>query len=676
MEPRINASLNDNAEFSFKAIFFGDKVMKIKLKNGDIDLENGSDCYAAALKISDGLARNAVAAKVNGVLCDLSAKLADGDSLEIVTLKDKEGLDVYRHTCSHVLAQAVKNIFPTCSLAIGPVIENGFYYDIDFKTPITQDDLAKIESEMLKIIKANTVIERFELPREEAIELMRGFDERYKVELIEELPADAKISFYRQGKFTDLCRGPHLPSTGKIKAFKLTSLTGAYWRGNEKNKMLTRIYGTAFEKKSQLEEYLIASEEAKKRDHNKLGRDLGIFMTSDVIGQGLPILMPKGAKILQILTRFVEDEEARRGFMITKTPNMAKSDLYKISGHWSHYRDKMFILGEIDEHGESPKGEEIMALRPMTCPFQYQIFKNGLKSYRDLPCRYSETATLYRKEASGEMHGLIRVRQFTLSDGHIICTKEQVEEEFKRCLDLSYFILDALGMREDVSFRFSKRGKSKSDKYIDNDEAWNNTEAMMKVILDDLGLDYVEADDEAAFYGPKLDVQTKNVYGKEDTLITIQIDFAAGESFDMQYVDVDGVKRHPYVVHRSSIGCYERTLAMLVEKYAGAFPLWMCPTQVKILPITDRTLDYANEAAQKLSDAGIRCEVDKRNEKIGYKIREAKLEKIPYVLVVGDKEAADGTVNVNMRGTEDKTTLTLEEFIAKVVEEDRKKIIF
>ncbi len=362
--------------------------------------------------------------------------------------------------------------------------------------------------------------------------------------------------------------------------------------------------------------------------------------------------------------------------MITKTPNMAKSDLYKISGHWSHYRDKMFILGEIDEHGESPKGEEIMALRPMTCPFQYQIFKNGLKSYRDLPCRYSETATEFRKEASGEMHGLIRIRQFTLSDGHIICTKEQVEEEFRRCLDLSYFILDALGMREDVSFRFSKRGKSKSDKYIDNDEAWNNTEAMMKVILDDLGLDYVEADDEAAFYGPKLDVQTKNVYGKEDTLITIQIDFAAGESFDMQYVDVDGVKRHPYVVHRSSIGCYERTLAMLVEKYAGAFPLWMCPTQVKILPITDRTLDYANEAAQKLSEAGIRCEVDKRNEKIGYKIREAKLEKIPYALVVGDKEAADGTVNVNMRGTEDKTTLTLEEFIAKVVEEDRKKIIF
>lgn len=650
--------------------------MEINLKNGTLSVEEGATCLDAAGKISEGLARSAVAAKVNGVLCDLSAKLSAGDSLEIVTLKDKEGLDVYRHTCAHVLAQAVKNIYPTCSLAIGPVIDNGFYYDIDFNTPITQDDFAKIEVEMLKIIKANTPIERFELPRAEALKLMKKYKEKYKIELINDLPEDAAISFYKQGTFTDLCRGPHLPSTGKIKAFKLTSLTGAYWRGNEKNKMLTRIYGTAFEKKSQLEEYLIAAEEAKKRDHNRLGRDLGIFMTSDVVGQGLPILMPKGAKILQILTRFVEDEEAKRGFMITKTPNMAKSDLYKISGHWAHYRDKMFILGEIDEHGESTKGEEIMALRPMTCPFQYQIFKNGLKSYRDLPCRYSETATEFRKEASGEMHGLIRIRQFTLSDGHIICTKEQIEDEFKRCLDLSYYILDALGMRDDVSFRFSKRGKAKSDKYIDDDEAWNNTEAMMKVILDDLGLDYVEADDEAAFYGPKLDVQAKNVYGKEDTLITIQIDFAAGESFDMQYVDADGVKRHPYVIHRSSIGCYERTLALLIEKYAGAFPLWMCPTQVKVLPITDRTLGYAKSVAEKLILNGIRCEVDTRNEKIGYKIREAKMEKLPYVIVVGDKEAEEGTVNVNKRGVEEKQTLSVDEFIAKVVKEDAEKIIF
>ena len=650
--------------------------MNILLKNGSIQLDEGASCADAALKISESLSRSAVAAKINGKLCDLSCGLSDGDNLEIVTLKDKEGLDVYRHTCAHVLAQAVKNIYPTCNLAIGPVIDNGFYYYIDFKTPITQEDFVKIESEMLKIIKTNTPIERFELPRAEALKLMKKYKEKYKIELINDLPADSVISFYKQGTFTDLCRGPHLPSTGKIKAFKLTSLTGAYWRGNEKNKMLTRIYGTAFEKKSQLEEYLAAAEEAKKRDHNKLGRDLGIFMTSDVVGQGLPILMPKGAKILQILTRFVEDEEAKRGFMITKTPNMAKSDLYKISGHWVHYRDKMFILGEIDGQGESLKGEEIMALRPMTCPFQYQIFKNGLKSYRDLPCRYSETATEFRKEASGEMHGLIRVRQFTLSDGHIICTKEQIEDEFKRCLDLSYYILDALGMRDDVTFRFSKRGKSKSDKYIDNDEAWNNTEAMMKFILDDIGINYVEADDEAAFYGPKLDIQIKNVHGKEDTLITIQIDFAAGESFEMQYIDVDGTKQFPYVIHRSSIGCYERTLAFLIEKYAGAFPLWMCPVQVKILPITDRTLGYAKQVAEKLTLEGIRCEVDTRNEKIGYKIREAKLEKTPYVLVVGDKEAEDGSVNVNKRGVEEKYTVSADEFIAKVVEENSKKIIF
>ncbi len=651
--------------------------MNIVLKDGSkIEVNNGASCMQAASKISEGLARMAVAAKVNGELCDLSVKLKDNDALEIVTLKDKEGLEVYRHTCAHILAQAVKNIFPTCKLAIGPVIDNGFYYDIDFNTPITQDDFEKIETEMQKIINSRTVIERFELSREEALKLMTKYGEKYKIELINDLPDDAVISFYKQGSFTDLCRGPHLPNTGKIKAFKLTSLTGAYWRGNEKNKMLTRIYGTAFEKKAQLEEYLATVEEAKKRDHNKLGRDLGIFMTSDVVGQGLPILMPKGAKILQILQRFVEDEEAKRGFMVTKTPNMAKSDLYKISGHWSHYRDKMFILGEVDEQGESAKGEEIMSLRPMTCPFQYQIFKNGLKSYRDLPCRYSETATEFRKEASGEMHGLIRVRQFTLSDGHIICTKEQIEEEFKRCLDLSYYILDALGMRKDVTFRFSKRGKSKSDKYIDNDEAWNKTEAMMKVILDDLGLNYVEADDEAAFYGPKLDIQARNVYGKEDTLITIQIDFAAGESFEMYYVDADGTKQTPYVIHRSSIGCYERTLALLIEKYAGAFPLWMCPTQVKILPITDRTLIYAEEVADRLQRAGIRCEVDKRNEKIGYKIREAKMDKVPYVLVVGDKEAEDGTVNVNKRGVESKDTVKIESFIKKVIKEDNEKTIF
>lgn len=651
--------------------------MEILLKNGEkLQVNEGATCLEAAAKLSESLARSAIVAKVNGELCDLNTVLKDGQTLEIKTLKDKEGLEVYRHTTAHVLAQAIKNIYPTCNLAIGPVIDNGFYYDIDFNTPITLDDFSKIETEMNNIIKSKTPITRFELPREEAISLMKKFGEKYKVELIEDLPEGEHISFYKQGTFTDLCKGPHLTNTGKIKAFKLTSLTGAYWRGNEKNKMLTRIYGTAFEKKSQLEEYLVACEEAKKRDHNKLGRELELFMTSEVVGQGLPILMPKGAKIMQILTRFVEDEEEKRGFMITKTPYMAKSDLYKISGHWSHYRDKMFILGEIDDHGESINGEEVMALRPMTCPFQYQIFKNGLKSYRDLPSRYSETATLYRKEASGEMHGLIRIRQFTLSDGHIICTKDQVADEFKRCLDLSYYILDCLGMRQDVSYRFSKRGKSKSDKYIDNDEAWNNTEAMMKAILDDLKLDYVEADDEAAFYGPKLDIQAKNVYGKEDTLITLQIDFAAGTSFEMQYVDIDGSKQTPYVIHRSSIGCYERTLAMLIEKYAGAFPLWISPVQAKILPITDRTLDYANEICDKLRMMGIRCEVDKRNEKIGYKIREAKLEKVPYVLVVGDKEAEESSVNVNKRGVEEKTTMPLSDFIEQITKENAEKIIF
>lgn len=651
--------------------------MNILLKSGDsLAVNENASCLDAAKAISEGLARNAVAARVNGELVDLSTILKEGDSLEIVTMKDADGLHIYRHTCAHVLAQALKTIYPTCNLSIGPVIENGFYYDVDFKTPITQDDFAKIESEMQKIVKSDLPISRFSLPREEALKLMEGFDEKYKIELINELPEGETISFYKQGGFIDLCRGPHLPSTGRIKAFKLTSVTGAYWRGNEKNKMLTRIYGTAFEKKAELDAYLAQVEEAKKRDHNKLGRDLGIFMTSDVVGQGLPILMPKGAKLLQILSRFVEDEEAKRGFMITKTPNMAKSDLFKISGHWYHYRDKMFVLGEVDEKGESAKGEEIMALRPMTCPFQYQIYKNGLKSYRDLPCRYSETATEFRKEASGEMHGLIRVRQFTLSDGHIICTKEQVESEFKRCLDLSYYILDCLGMRNDVTFRFSKRGASKSDKYIDNDEAWNDTESMMKKILDHLEIDYVEADDEAAFYGPKLDVQIKNVFGKEDTLITIQIDFAAGESFDMNYVDVDGIKKTAYVIHRSSIGCYERTMAFLIEKYAGAFPLWFAPVQVKVLNLTDRTADYAKEIEESLLYEGLRAESDLRNEKIGYKIREARMEKVPYIVVVGDKEAAEGTVSVRKRGCEESVVMTKEAFIAQVLDENNKKVIF
>ena len=644
--------------------------MKISLPDGSaLELAANSTVADVAKTISEGLLRNAVCGKVNGTLVDLSHVLTEDCEVKIITLKDKEGLDVYRHTTAHVLAQAVKNIFPTSKLAIGPTVENGFYYDIEFKTPITRDDLVKIENEMKDIIKSDLPVERIVYSRQDALKIFKDFSEPYKVELINDLPKDSVISFYKQGDFMDLCRGPHLPSTGRIKAFKLTSITGAYWRGNEKNKMLTRIYGTAFEKKSELDDYLVALEEAKKRDHNKLGRDLGIFMTEEVIGQGLPILMPKGAKILQILSRFVEDEEEKRGFMITKTPNMAKNDLYRISGHWDHYRDKMFIIG--DEN--SP---EAMALRPMTCPFQYQIYKNGLKSYRELPCRYSETATEFRNEASGEMHGLIRVRQFTLSDGHIVCTPEQVKGEFKRCLDLSYYFLECLGMKEDVSFRFSKRGKSNKAKYIDNDKAWIETEALMKKILDDIGIDYVEADDEAAFYGPKLDVQIKNVYGKEDTLITIQLDFAAAHSFDMTYIDENGEKQYPFVIHRSSIGCYERTLALLIEKYAGAFPLWICPEQVRVMSLTDRTIDYAEEVAESLRKAGVRAKTDVRSEKIGYKIREAQMEKIPYMVIVGDKEKEEKTLSVRHRKDGDIGSFTLADFAAKVVEEDRTKKIF
>ena len=643
--------------------------MFITLNDGKkLEFEQEVTVATVAEKISESLKRNAVCGKVNGKLVDLSHVINEDASVEIFTLKDKEGMNVFRHTCAHVLAQAVKSIFPTCRLAIGPVIENGFYYDFDFTTPVTQADLAKIEQEMKKIIKSDLPIERFEISRKETIKIFKGFKETYKLELAEDIPDGEPISIYKQGAFVDLCKGPHLPSTGKIKAFKLTSITGAYWRGNENNKMLTRIYGTAFPKKAELEDYLVALEEAKKRDHNKLGRELGLFMTEETIGQGLPILMPKGAKIMQILNRFVEDEEEKRGFMLTKTPTMAKSDLYKISGHWYHYRDKMFILG--DEESD----DELLALRPMTCPFQYQIYKNGLKSYRDLPCRYAETATLFRNEASGEMHGLIRVRQFTLADGHVICTPEQIEEEFKRCLELCLFCLKALGMENDVTYRFSKRGANK-EKYIDNDEAWEQTQALMRLILNHLNVEYIEADDEAAFYGPKLDIQAKNVFGKEDTIMTLQLDFAAGKAFDMSYIDANGEKKTPFVIHRSSIGCYERTLAMLIEKYAGAFPLWISPLQVKILSVTDRSIDYAKSLADKLTYAGIRVECDFRSEKIGRKIRDAQLEKIPYMLVLGDREIENGsTVSVRERNGEN-YEMSTDEFIAKIVFEDKNKFI-
>lgn len=635
--------------------------MTVTLKDGStMEVEQGEKIIDVARKISEGLARNALIAKMNGKPVDLGRTI-DGDcTLEILTFKDEEGRDAYRHTCAHILAQAVKNLYPEAKLAIGPAIRTGFYYDFDFPSPITMDDLPRIEKEMESIIKADLPIERSVVTRKQALTRMRGFDEIYKLQLIEDLPRGSEITLYTQGNFVDLCAGPHLMSTGKVKCFKLTQITGAYWRGNEQNKMLTRIYGTAFEKKSELTEYLNAIEEAKKRDHNKLGRELGIFMTDELVGQGLPLLMPNGAKLFQILQRFVEDEEARRGYMLTKTPYMAKSDLYKVSGHWDHYKDGMFVLGD------EAMDDEVMALRPMTCPFQYLIYKNGIKSYRDLPCRYNETSTLFRNESSGEMHGLTRVRQFTLSEAHIICTPEQVEEEFKGVFELILYMEKCLGISDEISFRFSKWDPKNKKKYINDPKAWTETQALMKKILDDLHIDYVEADGEAAFYGPKLDLQARNVWGKEDTIITIQLDFCAAERFDMFYIAEDGTRKRPMVIHRSSIGSYERTIAMLIEKYAGAFPVWMSPNQVKVLALTDRTADKCKETVSRLQALGIRATADLRNEKIGFKIREAQLEKTPYMLIIGDREAEEDKVSVRGRRAGDLGSMSFDEFVTKI----------
>jgi threonyl-tRNA synthetase len=593
----------------------------------------------------------------------LGYKLNDDCELNVLTFDDKEGKAVYWHTTSHIMAQAVKRLFPGTKLAIGPAVDNGFYYDFDAETPISAEDLNKIEDEMQSIIKEDLPIERFVLSRSDALKFERENGEIYKTELISELPDDAEISFYRQGEFTDLCAGPHLPSTGRVKAVKLTNLAGAYWRGNEKNKILQRIYGVSFPKRSMLDEHLRQMEEAKKRDHNKVGRELELFMTSEPVGQGLPLLMPKGAKVFQILQRFVEDEEERRGYVITKTPYMAKSDLYKISGHWQHYKDGMFVLGDEE------KDDEVLALRPMTCPFQFMIYNSKLHSYRDLPVRMAETSTLFRNEASGEMHGLIRVRQFTISEGHLIVTPEQLEEEFLGVLDLINYIMDTLGIKEDISYRFSKWDPNNKEKYIDNPDAWEDTQAKMKNILDKIDIPYQEADGEAAFYGPKLDIQFKNVHGKEDTIITVQIDFNSPECFDMTYIDKNNEKKRPYVIHRTSIGCYERTIAMLIEKYAGAFPTWLAPVQVKVLPIVDKQFEYANQIAEKLSKLGVRVEVDERNEKIGYKIREAQLAKIPYMLVIGDREMQNGQVAVRSRKEGDLGVMDVDGFINKLTTE-------
>lgn len=638
--------------------------MTVTLKDGStIQAEQGEKIIDVTKRISEGLARNALIARMNGKLVDLTRTIDEDCTLEILTFKDEEGRNAYRHTCAHILAQAVKNLYPDAKLAIGPAIKTGFYYDFDLPSPITMDDLPRIEKEMESIIKADLPIERSVVTRKQALTRMRGFDEIYKLQLIEDLPRGSEITLYTQGNFVDLCAGPHLMSTGKVKCFKLTQITGAYWRGNEQNKMLTRIYGTAFEKKSELTEYLNAVEEAKKRDHNKLGRELGIFMTDELVGQGLPLLMPNGAKLFQILQRFVEDEEERRGYMLTKTPYMAKSDLYKISGHWDHYKDGMFLLGD------EAMDDEVMALRPMTCPFQYLIYKNGIKSYRDLPCRYNETSTLFRNESSGEMHGLTRVRQFTLSEAHIICAPEHVEEEFKNVFELILYMEKCLGISDEISYRFSKWDPKKKTKYINNPKAWTETQTLMKKILDDLGINYVEADGEAAFYGPKLDLQARNVWGKEDTIITIQLDFAAAERFDMFYIAEDGSRKRPMVIHRSSIGSYERTIAMLIEKYAGAFPVWMSPNQVKVLALTDRTADKCKEIVSRLRALGIRATSDLRNEKIGFKIREAQLEKTPYMLIIGDREAEEDKVSVRARKAGDLGTMTFDEFATRIKNE-------
>lgn len=644
-----------------RATFLYGGDMKITLLDGsEKEYQEAKSGYDIALDISEGLARNAVAIKVNGELKDLYSLVDEDAEFSVVTLKDKEGLDIYRHTCSHILAQAVKSIYPNVKLAIGPTIEEGFYYDFDFKTPISKDDFDKIEAEMNKIIKAKLPLERHELSKKDAVKLFSEKHEDYKVELINDLPKDSVISTYKQGDFVDLCRGPHLPNTGLIKAFKLTSIAGAYWRGSEKNKMLTRIYATAFGKKSELEEYLTRVEEAKLRDHNKIGRELGYFMTDENIGQGLPLLMPKGARVVQLLQRFVEDEEERRGYVLTKTPFMAKSDLYKISGHWDHYKDGMFIIGDEE------KDEEVLAMRPMTCPFQYTIYNNGIKSYRDLPIRYGETSTLFRKEASGEMHGLIRVRQFTISEGHLVCTPEQLEKEFAGVVNLVKFMMKAVGFENDVTYRFSRWDPEDTDKYINEPKTWEKAEATMEKILKHLEIPYTEAKGEAAFYGPKLDIQYKNVYGKEDTIITVQVDMFLAENFDMTYVDEKGVKQRPYIIHRTSLGCYERTLAYLIEKYAGAIPLWIAPTQIKVLSLTEKTVDDAIELTAKLQQKGFRVECDVRNEKIGYKIREAQLEKVPYMIVLGQKEIENKVIAVRSRKGGDLGTMTESEFIKMV----------
>ena len=647
-------------------------MIQVTLKGGVVkEYEAGISAADVAKDISMGLYRAACACKIDGKVCDLRTPLDQDCELSILTFDDPDGMETFRHTSAHILAQAVKRLYPNTKFAIGPAVDAGFYYDMEVEHPFTPDELVKIEAEMKKIVKEGLEIKRFELPPEEAKKLMAERGETYKLELIEEHAGNGEhISFYQQGEYIDLCAGPHLMSVSPVKAFKLTQCTGAYWRGDATKQQLCRVYGISFPKASMLEEHLTKLEEAKKRDHNKLGRELELFTTSEVIGQGLPILLPKGAKIVQLLQRFVEDEEERRGWQLTKTPLMAKSDLYKISGHWDHYKEGMFVLGDEE------KDSEVFAMRPMTCPFQYQAYLNRKRSYRDLPLRYDETSTLFRNEASGEMHGLIRVRQFTISEGHLMCTPEQLEDEFKNCLELCTYMLKTLGLYEDVSYRFSQWDPNDRDKYIGTPEQWDEAQSVMERILNDLEIPYKIGIGEAAFYGPKLDIQIKNVFGKEDTLITIQIDQMLAKQFGMEYTDRDGTQKNPYIIHRTSIGCYERTLALLIEKYAGAFPLWLAPVQVKLLPIADRHLDYLYEIKKKLQAAGIqRVEIDDRSEKIGYKIREAQLEKVPYMLVAGDKDVEGQVVSVRSRKNGDLGAKTVDEVVEMLLEEIRTKAL-
>ena len=644
--------------------------MKITLKDGSVkEYDSAKSVYEIAADLSEGLARAACAGELDGEVVDLRTVVDKDCSLNILTASDPEGLRVIRHTCSHVMAEAVKRLFPQSKLAIGPAIDTGYYYDFEHE-PFSRDDLDKIEAEMKKIIKEGHELKRFTLPRNEAIQFMKDREEPYKVELIEELPEDAEISFYDQGEFVDLCAGPHLMNTKGIKAFKLTSSSMAYWRGDAEKARLQRIYGTAFNKKEELAAYLEQLEDAKRRDHNKLGREMELFTTVDVIGQGLPLFPPKGTKMIMKLQRWIEDlEDKEWGYVRTRTPLMAKSDLYKISGHWDHYKDGMFVLG--DEETD----KEVFALRPMTCPFQYYVYKNTQKSYRDLPYRMSETSTLFRSEDSGEMHGLTRVRQFTITEAHNVIRPDQTEEELSNCFNLAYYVLSVLGLEKDVTFRLSKWDPANKKKYLGDEHYWESTQEVLRKLLEEKQVPFVEADGEAAFYGPKIDIQAKNVYGKEDTMITIQLDCAIAENFDMYYVDQNGEKKRPYIIHRTSMGCYERTLAWLIEKYAGKFPTWLCPEQVRVLPISEKYADYAEQVRKALAKADVDVTVDNRSEKIGFKIREARMDRLPYILVVGQQEEADGTVSVRSRFAGDEGVKPLDEFIAQITEEIRTKAI-